>query len=97
MKKTPYQLKIISEIRDLREDNKLSQVGLSDILDVSYGMVGNIESHKFKHKYSLRMLKTICNEFGYPITKLFLPNKNLSESEQNIINSFVKNLIRYGI
>ena len=53
MDKTEYQLEVISRIRKLRIENEVSQVGLANLIDISNGQIGNIESPKFQHKYTL--------------------------------------------
>lgn len=49
MKKTSFQREIISKIRKLREEVNMSQVDFARLLDISPGVIGNIESLKYSH------------------------------------------------
>ncbi len=94
--KTELQLHVINTVRELRNNHKLSQAGLSDILNVSYGMIGNIESTKFEHKYTLKQLHAICTYFDFPFKNLFLTNTQMSENEDKLIDLLINKLIEYN-
>ena len=67
VKKTDYQLKIINIFKELRQNQNMTQALVSDLLGInSYGQVGNIESPKFPHKYTLKQISVLCREFNYP-------------------------------
>lgn len=64
LNKTKFQIEIINRIRDLRIKNKVSQTKLADYLNIGSGQIGNIESPKFKHKYTLKQLYLISEMFN---------------------------------
>lgn len=94
--KNDFQLEIINRIRNLRIDNDLSQAGFSDILDISYGLVGNIESTKYEQKYTLKQIHKACEYFQYPIENLFLTEEELKKNKSEIIKILIKKLIEYN-
>lgn len=94
--KTDYQLEVINRIRNLRFDNKLSQAGFSEIINVSYGLIGNIESTRFGQKYTLKQIQTACKYFGFPIQNIFLEEKDLKLSKDKIIEKLIQKIIEYG-
>ena len=52
--KTDFQLRVINIIRELRQGQNASQAYVAELLDLrSSGLVGNIESPRFPHKYTL--------------------------------------------
>jgi putative transcriptional regulator len=94
--KTELQLNIINVIRNIRYDNNMSQGGLGDILGISYGMVGNIESTKYKQKYSLKQINKICEEFNYSLENIFLTEDELKKSKNEIIKLLITKIIEYN-
>lgn len=92
-KKTSYQIEIIFKIKTLREERGISQITLSEILDISRGQVGNIESPKYSHKYTLKQIYTFCKYINYPFVKVFL-NDDLTLDNENI-NQLVERIIEY--
>ena len=85
--KTEIQLHIINKIKVLRQKNNISQAQISEILNLnSLGQVGNIESPKFKHKYTLKQIYQLLKEFDYPIEKFFLSDDELNKSVPEIID-----------
>lgn len=95
MEKTLFQIEIINKIRLLRSERKISQKRVGEILGISDGQVGNIESFKFPHKYTLKQLYELCKEFNYPIEHLFLDEDDFS-GETEIINLLIQKIISYG-
>lgn len=69
--KTDYQNCIIQKIKVLREENDISQAKLSEILGISTGQLGNIESLNYQHKYTLHQIFTFCNYLNYPCVAKF--------------------------
>lgn len=90
MDKTDYQLEVISRIRKLRMDNEVSQVGLANLIDISNGQIGNIESQKFQHKYTLKQLYTIAKYFKVSLDFILTGNNEALSSTQ-----LIEALIRY--
>ncbi len=95
MKKTEFQLDVIHIVRKLRNNNHLSQARLSDILNISYGLIGNIESAKCEHKYTIEQLAQICKYFDYPFEKLFLKEEELTQNTRKTIDLLRDRIIKY--
>lgn len=89
------QFRIINIIREIRNDNKLSQAGLAHILKISSGAIGNIESTKYKQKYTLKEIYNVCQEFKIPIEKIFLTEEELKVGNTKIIELLIKKIISY--
>jgi len=93
--KTEFQIDVINIIRELRNDNELSQSGFADIIGVSYGLVGNIESPKYPHKYTIEQLHKAVKYFNYPFENLFLTDEEIKLNKREVIDLLVKKLIEY--
>lgn len=61
--KTEYQMQIIGRVISLRKEEGKSQAYLAKALDMSPGLLGNVESQKFDHKYALPQLNKIAKMF----------------------------------
>jgi len=72
LQKTDYQIQVIEKVKNLRTENAISQQQLASILDVTNGQVGNIESLKYPHKYTLRQLAIIAKHFQLSVDYFFL-------------------------
>lgn len=72
--KSEYQLEVVNRIKDLRIKADVGQTKLANLLDVVSGQIGNIESPRYQHKYTLKQLYTISKFFDvsieYLLTKL---------------------------
>ncbi len=68
--KTDYQLKIITKLKQLREDCGYSQAEIAKKLYMSPGQLGNIESYNRSHKYTIAQILALCDIYNYPIEKL---------------------------
>lgn len=95
MMKTELQLKVINIIREYRNDNDLSQAGLSDILEISYGLIGNIESHKFSQKYTINQLYLLAKHFEIPFEVLFITEDEANMSKRNVIDLLIEKIAEY--
>ncbi len=93
--KTDIQLQVINTIRELRNDNALSQAGLADILGISYGLIGNIESPKYSQKYTIKQLYELAKFFDVPFEKLFLTDEEMKGNKRNIIDLLIKKIAEY--
>lgn len=90
-KKTDYQLQIIAAIRKIREEHGYSQIKIANLLGITYGQMGNIESSKMPTKYTLSQIAKICEHFNVPIECIFLEEcKN-----KDIIKSLINKIILY--
>lgn len=90
MAKTDFQNEVINRIRQLRIDREVSQIGLANIIDVSNGQIGNIESPKFQHKYTLKHLDLIAKSFNVSLTYLLTGNNDAID-----IDYLIQLLIKY--
>ena len=93
LEKTEYQFNIISKVKSLREENHLTQTKVCEMLGISKGQLGNIESSKYPHKYTLKQLFTLCQAVNYPIAKLFLTEEQLTSDE--LVDLLVKQIVLY--
>lgn len=89
MGKTAYQNEVVNRIRQLRIDSEVSQIGLANIIEVSNGQIGNIESPRFQHKYTLKQLYLIAKYFKVPIEYL-LTGKNEELNTENLIKTLIQ-------
>lgn len=89
MAKTEFQNEVVNRIRLLRIKHDISQIGLADIIEVSSGQIGNIESPKFQHKYTLRQLYLIAQHFKVSVPFL------LTGMEELTTEQLIKTLIQY--
>ena len=97
LEKTEFQLLIINKIKNLREQHKVSQAQISDIIGLnSVGQVGNIESPKFKHKYTLEQIYVLAVHFNYPVANLFLTEEELGKPASEIIDKLLLKIIAYN-
>lgn len=92
--KTKFQLKIIDFLKQQRIKNEFSQQKVGEILGISNGQVGSIESPKFAQKYTLAQILTLCNEYHIPIEQLFLSDEDFLTS-QDIIKKLVEKIVEY--
>ena len=91
--KTKYQYEVILRIRKIRERLGISQSKLANILGISDGQVGNIETPTKPHKYTLAQIEILCKEFNVPITSIFWCDK---ENKDNIsIKQLVHKIVLY--
>lgn len=90
---TEIQINIIQKIKRLRIERKISQITLSDILCISSGQVGSIESPRFQHKYTLKQIDKFCSFINYPFERIFLTEEELSQS--NSTQLLIKRIIEY--
>ncbi len=94
--KTAFQLEIIAKITHLRQKNGLTQVQIAEVLDLgSAGQIGNIESPKYPHKYTLEQIYKIVTYLNYSIETIFLTENELQKPVSEIINILFAKLIEY--
>ena len=96
VKKTEYQLYVINILKDIRISQKASQEYISDILGLnSNGQIGNIESPRYSHKYTIKQIYMLCKEFNFPIEAVFLSEQELKLEKADIIECLIKKIIEY--
>lgn len=92
--KSEYQNYIVNKIRRLREERKYSQENIASLLGLCNGHIGNIESTKTKHKYTLNHIFKICQEFNYPIEQIFLDEEDY-KTNIDIVSNIIQKIIQY--
>ena len=73
--KTEFQYKVISRIKKLREEKNYTQASIAKLLEICPGQLGNIESIKQEHKFTLAQILKICDALEIDIESIFLPEK----------------------
>ena len=92
--KSDYQNHIIHRIRMLREERGYTQRKIANIIGVSNGQMGNIESPKTAHKYTISQIQQICKEFNIPIEQLFLEDEDFAK-DIDIISLLIDKIVKY--
>lgn len=92
--KSEYQNYIITKIRKLREARQYSQEDIATLLGLSNGHIGNIESLRTSHKYTLNHILKICKEFSYPIEHIFLDEEDY-KTDIDIVSNIIQKIIIY--
>lgn len=92
-KNSPIEEEVIQKIKQLRIERNISQLALSDILGISDGQIGNIESPRYQHKYTLKQIYTFCSFIEYPFEKVFLNDEELNSNKY--INTLITKIIQY--
>ena len=92
--KTEKQNNVIFYIKQVRESLGYSQKRLADLLGVSHGQIGNIESLRTSHKYTLEQIQCICEVFNIRIELVFLQEDEIVKSK-NLIDSLIKEIVKY--
>ena len=92
-KNSEIQEQVIQTIKRLRTERGISQLALSNILGISDGQVGNIESPKYQHKYTLKQLYDFCSFVEYPFENLFLTQEELKSKDA--IRILIDKIIKY--
>ena len=80
--KSTYQLEVVNRIKALRISKDLSQIKVANLLDVSNGFVGNVESPKYRHKYTLKQLWILAKYFGVSLDYILTGKEIVLSSEQ---------------
>lgn len=63
MSKTKFDLQIVDIVRKKRLEIGYSQEQLANLLGVSNGFIGKVESSKFSSKYNLNHINKLANIF----------------------------------
>ena len=87
--KTEFQYKVISRIKKLREEKNYTQASIAKLLEISPGQLGNIESIKQEHKFTLAQILKICDELNISIEDIFLPEKENVKTRE-VIDAIIK-------
>lgn len=76
--KTPFELFVIDKVREKRRELGLSQDDIAEILDVTRGFIGQVESPLSPEKYNLNHLNQLAIAFQCS-PKDFLPEIGISK------------------
>lgn len=63
-KKTRFEKAIVDKVSAMRRERGLSQKAIADLLEVTKGFIGQIESPNSPSTYSLNHLNRLAYEFG---------------------------------
>lgn len=90
--KTDYQQQVINRIKFIRESKGLSQLAFSKLLDISPGQMGNIDSCKQPHKYTLKQILKICDFLQIRVEDIFFANNEKCRvySTRDVMNAIIK-------
>jgi len=88
--KTHFQYEVISRLKKAREDKNFTQASIAKHLGISPGQLGNIESYKQCHKFTLAQIMKICELLEIDIVEIFLPNKEGNVEPREVIEEIVK-------
>lgn len=83
--KTEYQTAIIDKLRKLREAQNHSQASVARMLGISPGQLGNIESFKRGHKYTLKQIYSLSQFFGVSIEEIFSEKEKIKDGDVNVV------------
>lgn len=89
--KTEFQCNIIAKLKSRREELGFSQVSIAMYLRISPGQLGNIESYKRPHKYTLKQISLLCRMLDVDIATLFMPDNVTNKN----MNTLIEQIIRY--
>lgn len=92
-KKTKYQIFIIDKLKRLREDKEYSQASVAKIIGISPGQMGNIESYKRKHKYTLKHIYSLSQLFEVSIENILSDDGCVIEKGD--VNKVLQQIIKY--
>jgi transcriptional regulator with XRE-family HTH domain len=92
--KSDFQQKIITTLKEYRLKKGYTQQEIGALLGISNGQVGNIESPKMPHKYTLSQISMLCDEFQIEIENVFLDDLELMNND-NATKSLIKKIIEY--
>lgn len=91
--KTKFQTLIIDRLRNIRKAHNISQAFVARHLGISHGQIGNIESYKQNHKYTLRQIKELSELFGVTIEQVFSTDELVVE--QGNTTNLIEQIIKY--
>lgn len=86
--KTKYQLNVINRIRSLRTAKGISQIKIAHLLDVSSGYIGNVESPRYQHKYTLKQLVELAHCFDVTLDYI-LTGEHTDLTTKELINHLI--------
>ena len=88
--KTQFQYEVISKLKKYREEKNYTQASIAKLLGISPGQLGNIESYKQEHKFTLAQILKICDTLEIDILDILLPEKEEDVKPRQVIEAIVK-------
>lgn len=88
--KTQFQYEVISKLKKYREEKNYTQASIAKLLGISPGQLGNIESYKQGHKFTLAQILKICDLLEIDIVDILLPEKGKDVGPRALIEAIVK-------
>lgn len=88
--KTHFQYEVISRLKKAREDKNFTQASIAKHLGISPGQLGNIESYKQCHKFTLAQIMKICELLEIDILDILIPERNEDIDYRVVIEIIVK-------
>ena len=88
--KTQFQYEVISKLKKYREEKNYTQASIAKLLGISPGQLGNIESYKQGHKFTLAQILKICDFLKIDIVDILLPEKGKDVGSRALIEAIVK-------
>jgi len=90
--KSKYQQEVINRIRSLRDKHGITQLACANLLGISSGQMGNIDSYKQPHKYTIRQITVICDALGIEIVEVLFGDSqnNRTFSVRDVINAIIR-------
>ena len=73
---SPFEQYVIDKVREMRIERGMSQRDLADMLEISNGFIGKVESSGKRAKYNLNLINEIAKVFKCSPRDL-LPEKPL--------------------
>ena len=88
--KTQFQYEVISKLKKYREEKNYTQASIAKLLGISPGQLGNIESYKQGHKFTLAQILKICDLLEIDIVNILLPERGEDVKPREIVEAIVK-------
>ncbi|MDQ1266634.1 MAG: hypothetical protein QG635_1786 [Bacteroidota bacterium] len=79
--KTKIEQYVINKVKEKRIQSRLSQAELADLLNLSAGFIGKIESNKYAAKYNLNHINALAKIFNCSPKEL-LPTNYIADDEK---------------
>lgn len=88
--KTHFQYEVISRLKKAREDKNFTQASIAKHLGISPGQLGNIESYKQSHKFTLAQIMKFCELLEIDILDILIPEREENIDPRVVIEVIVK-------
>jgi len=82
-RKTKFEMAIVDKVASIRHERGLSQKQIADILELTKGFIGQIESPNSPSIYSINHLNRLAYEFKCSVHDL-IPSKPIVEKDWDL-------------